>query len=128
MRKLVSFSKKKICFQNFEIKLVKISSTTRAQVATIGIHFNHSKEYRRAWQYCTVLHLCTIITVAVTLFSYVFIGHRSLLFIVSNFTAGLIESASILQISISFAILLRAVYNRFAALNEIFGYGMHQSM
>lgn len=110
------------------MKLKYLFYSIRAQVATIGIHFNHSKEYRRAWLYCTVLHIFTIITVLTTLFSYVFIGHRSLLFVVSNFIAGLIESASILQISISFAILLRAVYNRFAALNEIFGYEMNQSL
>lgn len=88
----------------------------------IGIHFDHSKEYRSGWQFSTVLHCFTLVSVGVTLISYIFIGHRGLMFIVANFTAGLIESGSILQISISFTILLRALYTRFAALNEIFRY------
>lgn len=94
----------------------------RKQAATVGIHFNYMKERRRAWKSCIVVHSLSLISSVVTFNSYRYTERRdSMASIIYSINVGdVIQNGSIIQISISFVTLLRALYIRFDALNKFF--------
>ena len=95
---------------------------TPIQVAIIGIHFDHIKENRRAWQYCTVLNLLCVLSFVITIFNYMHIERRSTIHLMIFFSCGISYCGRLMQTTISFSILIRALYVRFAALNKFLRY------
>lgn len=96
--------------------------STRKQVGTVGIHFNYMKEHRHVWKSCIVVHLLSLISSLVTFSSYRYTERRDLMrAVVNSINIGdIIQNCSIIQVSLSFITLLRALYIRFAALNKFF--------
>lgn len=94
------------------------------QVAGVGIRFDYKKEHRRFWQYCTLAMMITIILIIVSYKCYSFRRSNHLIDMVEHFTSVVPQNCSLIQISVSFHILLCSIYKRFAALNSVLRYGL----
>lgn len=87
----------------------------------MGIHFEriYKKEHRRFWQCCIVSLVTTTALIVVSYNCYSFRASNQLIDMIEYFTSFIPQNCSLVQISVSFLILLYSIYQRFAALNSI---------
>lgn len=88
-------------------------------MADMGIHFNYKKEHRRFWQCCIIAMVITIALIIVSYNCCSFRASNHLIDMIEYFTSYIPQNCSLVQISVSFLILLYSIYQRFAALNSI---------
>lgn len=94
------------------------------QAISVGIRFNYLKENRRAWQYCTILNLLSFLLFVPTYNNYMHIEKRNTITFLVFFASCTTQSGLYIQTTTSFIILIRAIYTRFAALNQFSRYFM----
>lgn len=117
-------------FQNYYLLLVKIFCLYVFQVEAMGIQFDYKKECRRLCQINAIFVIVSLFLITLSHFSYSplfqfdYLEAKGLVAINIPyfFIATCLENFTTVQISISFASLLRILYIRFAALNKCLRY------
>lgn len=89
------------------------------QAEAIGIQFDYKKEFHRLWQINAVCIVLSLFPVATTYHSYdlFFQSYHVTVDLTDYLVSVCLDNFIIIQISISFTVLLRSLYMRFAMLN-----------
>lgn len=95
------------------------------QAMAIGIYFDHLKENHHAWLFCTIINILSFLLFVTTYDIYMYIERRSAINFILFVASGVTQSGLYVQTAITFTILIRAIYMRFAAINEFFRYFVH---
>lgn len=86
-------------------------------MAGVGIYFNYKKGQPRSWLYCTVAMMVTIILIIVTYYTWTSYELNPSVDVMLDYSAYFLQTCSLVQITISFLILLCGLRERFAVLN-----------
>lgn len=94
------------------------------QTEELGIQFDYKKEFHRFWQINAVCIGLSLFSIAKSSDSYdsFFHSNNMPIDLTNYFVAATLENFITIQISISFTILLRSLYMRFAMLNKCLRY------
>ena len=88
------------------------------QIAGVGADFDYVKQRRRSWLYCTLTLMMGIILTVVMDATYTFHQKKRSDVAFEIYASYIPQNGSLLQIVVSFAILLHGLHERFAALNS----------
>lgn len=95
----------------------------KLQTTALGIQFDYKKDYRRLWQFNVVCIVLSLLSVASSYDAFLYFRRIFEAYdFVHFYIPACLENFVVVQISITFTILLRCLHVRFAMLNKCLRY------